>query len=75
MRTIKFTFSKFIGCNLPNSITHLTFGEKFNHSLNNLPDVLEYLYLSINYNQKISNIPKGLKKIKCFKNYKYINDF
>jgi len=42
--------------------------------LNNLPNSIEYLEL-VDYNFKIKKIPKNLKTIKCYRNYKYIDDF
>ena len=59
--------------NLPNSIKKL-YIQNYNKELNNLPNSIEYLELN-GYYLKIKKIPKNLKIIKCYKTYKYIDDF
>ena len=59
--------------NLPNSIKIL-YINNYEKELNNLPNSIEYLELS-NYELKIKKIPKNLKRVKCDKEYQYINDF
>jgi hypothetical protein len=54
----KFTESKFIGCNLPSSITHLTLGYYFNQKVENFPKELKKIKCSKEY-----------KYLKDFKNY------
>ncbi len=62
--------------NLPISIKIINLKcEEYEHELNCLPISVEYLKLNEFYNKKILNIPKGLKKIVCFENYPFINDF
>ena len=51
--------------NLPNSLTHLTFGYNFNQEVNNLPNSLTHLTLGGSFNQKVNNLPK----------VKYIREF
>ena len=63
--------------NLPNFIKRIIFyiSSNYNKELNNLPNLLEYLELPKKYDKKISNIPNSLKTVKCYQNYKFINDF
>ena len=63
--------------NLPNSIKKISFhpDSRYDKELNCLPEFVEYLELGKDYDKKISKFPLNLKTIKCYKNYKYINDF
>ena len=63
--------------NLPNSIKKISFNNysRYDKELNCLPEFVEYLELNKKYDKKISKFPLNLKTIKCYKNYKYINDF
>jgi len=59
---------------LPISIKKIIFNnDNYDKELNNLPNSIEYIELPYNY--KYQNISKKLKQIKCYENYKYINDF
>ena len=47
--------------NLPNSITHLTFGSIFNQSVDFLPESITYLeFKGGDFNQPINNIPNNI---------------
>ena len=60
---------------LPSSIKKLVIkNEDYNQELNCLPNNLEYLKLPSAYDKEIKNYPKQLKKIKCSKDYKYIDE-
>jgi hypothetical protein len=62
--------------NLPNSLKKIVFNNgKYNKKLNNLPNSIELIELPEYYKLKIDKIPKKLKKIKCSKDYEFINDF
>ena len=63
--------------NLPTSIKILRINKKsyYNVDLNCLPDFIEELHLNFNYKKRILYIPSNLKKIVCYKDYPYINDF
>ena len=64
--------------NLPNSIKKISFigyYNKYNKELNCLPEFVEYLELCKYYYKKISKFPLNLKTIKCYNEYKYIDDF
>jgi hypothetical protein len=45
---------------LPNSLTHLTFGEKFNSEVNNLPNSLTHLTFGEKFNCEVNNLPNSL---------------
>lgn len=47
--------------NLPNSITHLTFGYEFNQIIDNLPSSLIYLKLGKKFNRQINKLPSSLQ--------------
>ena len=49
---IKSLFNQEIN-NLPNSLTHLTFGSYFNQKINNLPNSLTHLTFGYNFNKKV----------------------
>ena len=73
-------FSEFFNLelqNLPNSIKKISFDyySDYNKELNCLPEFVEYLELGIKYDKKIKKFPLNLKTIKCYKKYKYIDDF
>ena len=46
--------------NLPNSLTHLTFGQNFNQEVNVLPNSITHLTFGICFNQKVNNLPNSL---------------
>ena len=46
--------------NLPNSLTHLTFGNDFNQEVNNLPNSLTHLTFDSHFNQEVNNLPNSL---------------
>ena len=45
---------------LPNSITHLEFGEKFNQSVDNLPNSITNLIFGNNFNQPVDHLPNSI---------------
>lgn len=51
--------------NLPNTLTHLTFGWEFNQSVDNLPTNLTHLTLGRKFNLPINNLPNNLKELNC----------
>ena len=59
-----FNFNQEMRNLLPNSITHLTFGDYFNQDVNNLPNSLIYLSFSWDFNQDISKLPKSITYLK-----------
>ena len=63
--------------NLPNSVKKISFHTTriYNKELNCLPEFVEYIKLPISYDKKISKFSLNLKTIKCYRRYKYINDF
>jgi hypothetical protein len=62
--------------NLPNSIKIIKLlNSCYNKKLNNLPDSIQFIALPCCYELPIDKFSNDLKKIKCYKNYKYINDF
>jgi hypothetical protein len=65
----KFTESKFIGCNLPSSITHLSFGKNFNQPIDNLNDAISHLSFGKKFNHQIENLPDTITYLylsECF---------
>jgi hypothetical protein len=46
--------------NLPEKLTHLTFGFNFNQSVDNLPENLTYLSFIGYFNKLVDNLPKNL---------------
>ena len=62
--------------NLPNGCKKIIFynNSHFNKQLNCLPNSIEYIELNTYYKLKIDKFPLHLKKIKCSKQYKFIND-
>ena len=75
----KYQYSKFnqkvghngsedINCprNLPNSITHLTFGMNFNQSVNNLPNSITHLTFGSYFDQSVGH--QGCEDINCPRN-------
>ncbi len=46
--------------NLPNSITHLTFGVMFNQTVNNLPNSITHLTFGYKFNQRVDNLPNSV---------------
>jgi hypothetical protein len=46
--------------NLPENLTHLTFGKSFNHSVNNLPKKLTHLTFGEKFNQSVDYLPENL---------------
>lgn len=46
--------------NLPQSLTHLTFGRNFNQPINNLPKSLTNLIVGFNFNQAVNHLPKSI---------------
>jgi hypothetical protein len=53
---------KKINCprNLPNSITHLTFGYDFNKRVDNLPNSITHLTLGFEFNKPFNNLPNSI---------------
>jgi hypothetical protein len=47
----------------PTKITHLIFGDEFNHTVSNLPDTLTHLYFGKKFNKSINNLPDSLQVI------------
>ena len=47
----------------------------YNREFQLLPNFVEIVQLPKYYSKQIKKIPKGFKKIICWKNYKYIDDF
>ena len=45
---------------LPNSLTHLIFGDDLNQNVSHLPNSLTHLTFSYNFNQDVSQLPKCL---------------
>ncbi len=61
---------------MPNSIKKIVFkNDYYNQKLNCLPNSIELIELPYQYKLKIDKISNNLKKIKCSKNYEFINDF
>ena len=61
--------------NLLSSLNKLIIeNENYVHELNCLPNNIEYLQLPYYYNKEIKKYPKQLKTIKCYKDYKYIDE-
>jgi hypothetical protein len=59
--------------NLPENLTHLTFGVCFNQSVDNLPKKLSYLTFGIGFYQQVDNLPESLTHLKLYcKNNKII---
>jgi hypothetical protein len=46
--------------NLPNSITHLTFGTCFNRRVDNLPNSITHLTFGDDFNQPVNNLPNSI---------------
>jgi hypothetical protein len=46
--------------NLPNSITHLTFGYRFNQQINNLPNSITHLSFGYAFNQLVNYLPNSI---------------
>jgi serine/threonine protein kinase len=46
--------------NIPNFVKKITFGKKFNSSVNSLPEGIEEIEFGIRFNQPINNLPKSL---------------
>ncbi len=45
----------------PTKITHLIFGDEFNHPVLNLPDTLTNLYFGAKFNKSVNNLPNSLQ--------------
>ena len=58
----RFQYSKFNQPvdNLPNSITHLTFGWNFKKTVNNLPHSITHLSFKDYFNQPVNNLPNSI---------------
>ena len=52
--------------NLPEGITHLTFGKNYNQSLQKLPKSIIDITFGEKFNQPLINLPDGLKKISFY---------
>ena len=50
--------------NIPNFIKKITFGKKFNSSVDSLPEGIEEIEFGIRFNQPIDNLPKSLLVLK-----------
>ena len=63
--------------NLPSSIKKISFDKysSYNKELNCLSNFIESITLPKFYDKKILKIPKELKKVICFRAYKFIKDF
>ncbi len=46
--------------NLPETLTHLTFGYEFNQKVNKLPKNITHLIFGYNFRQSINNLPESL---------------
>ena len=46
--------------NLPNTLTHLTFGTNFNQQVDNLPNTLTHLTFGGYFDQQVDNLPNSL---------------
>src|SRR5690606_35521171 len=49
--------------NIPSTITHLTFGDKFDQPIDNLPPNITHLTSGENFNQKIENLPPKITQL------------
>jgi hypothetical protein len=49
--------------NLPNSITHLTFGYYFNQPVDNLPNSITHLTFGESFNQPVNNLPNSIVEL------------
>ena len=59
LQFIKSEFNQKIN-NLPNSLTHLTFGNNFNQEVNNLPNSITHLTFGRSFNQDVNNLPNSI---------------
>lgn len=50
--------------NIPNFVKKITFGKKFNSSVNSLQEGIEEIEFGIRFNQQIDNLPKSLLVLK-----------
>ena len=50
--------------NIPNFVKKITFGKKFNLSVDSLPEGIEEIEFGIKFNQSIDNLPKSLLVLK-----------
>jgi len=57
-------FDQSIDYLLPSSITHLTFGDKFNQTVDNLPPSLTHLIFGYYFNQPVDLLPHSLLFLK-----------
>lgn len=48
---------------LPPSLSQITFGNRFDHNIDNLPSSLTYIKLGLAFNQPISSLPPSLKRL------------
>jgi hypothetical protein len=55
--------------NLPQNLTHLTFGSYFDQKVDNLPKNLTHLTIDYKFNQKIDNLPKNLTHLTLSYNF------
>ena len=60
--------------NLPDSITHLTFGNLFNKHVDNLPNSITHLTFGIYFNQLVDNLPNSITYLTLISRYKYFSD-
>ncbi len=54
---------------LPNSITHLTFGNNFNKSINKLPSSITHLEFGNNFNRPVNNLPNSITHLTFGNNF------
>jgi hypothetical protein len=46
--------------NLPNTITHISFGYVFNQPVDNLPNSITHLTFKLCFNQPVNNLPNSI---------------
>ncbi len=46
------------------NITHIIFGNHYNHSIDNLPETITHIFLGYEFNQSVDKLPKNLEYIK-----------
>jgi hypothetical protein len=59
--------------NLPQTLTHLTFGCYFNQSVDKLPETLTHLTLGDKFNKSVNYLPKNIKNLKLMCDNNLIN--
>ena len=61
---------------IPNSVTHLTFGYRFDQKLKegDIPNSVTHLTFDEEFNQELNILPYGLKSLKLYKNNKILSN-